>query len=136
MSSYPALQAAIERRTLPGESPEGQAQLQAILDQCASTDSTFKAKLIWLTCNAFEINEDTPIGGALRQQLTQVTGAPAKLSGVSYWADSGLFSAAGVPTLLLGSHGFGAHGPVEWVDLDTVQQCADIYTVVAQVFCR
>jgi acetylornithine deacetylase len=139
MSSYPAYcKLQIERRTLPGESPDGvQAQLQAILDQCASTDSTFKAKLTpGLARNAFEINEDTPIVQLCRQQLTQVTDAPAKLSGVSYWADSGLFSAAGVPTLLLGPRGFGAHGPVEWVDLDSVQQSADVYTAVAQVFCR
>lgn len=139
MSSYPAYcKLQIERRTLPGETPEGvQAQLQAILDRCASTDSTFKAKLTpGLARDAFELNEDTPLVQLCRQQLTQVTGSPAKLSGVSYWADSGLFSAAGVPTILLGPRGFGAHGPVEWVDLDTVQQCANVYTAVAQVFCR
>ncbi|GIK38082.1 MAG: acetylornithine deacetylase [Chloroflexota bacterium] len=139
MSSYPAYcKLQIERRTLPGELPaEVQAQLQVILDRCASSDSTFNAKLTpGLARSAFEINEDTPLVQLCCQQLAQVTGTPAKLSGVSYWADSGLFAAADVPTLLLGPRGFGAHGPVEWIDLDTVQQCADVYTAVAQVFCR
>jgi acetylornithine deacetylase len=54
---------------------------------------------------------------------------------VSFWADSALFSAVGIPALLLGPTGVGAHGAVEWVDLDTVRQCADVYTAVAQAFC-
>lgn len=139
LSSYPAYcKLQIERRTVPGESAElVQAQVQAILDQCASDDSTFKATLTrGLVRDAFEVPEDAPFVLLCQQHLAQVTGRPATTSGVSFWADSSLFAAAGLPTVLLGPTGFGAHGSVEWIDLDTVAQCADVYTAVAQAFCQ
>jgi len=138
LSSYPAYcKLQVERRTIPGETPDlAQAQLQAILDACARADSAFKAKLTrGLVRDPFEVNEDAPIVQLCQQSVAQITGRPAKIGGVSFWADSALFSAAGVQTVLLGPTGFGAHGSVEWVDLDTVQQCAEVYTGVAQAFC-
>ena len=138
LSSYPAYcKLQVERRTIPGETPElAQTQLQAILDHCAGDDSAFKARLTrGLTRDPFEVREDAPIVQLCREKLAQVAGQPAKVGGVSFWADAALFSAAGLPTLLLGPSGFGAHGIVEWIDLDTVGQCADVYTAVAQEFC-
>jgi acetylornithine deacetylase len=83
----------------------------------------------------FEVAEDAPIVQLCREHLSRVTGRPAQLVGVSYWADSGLCAAAGLPTVVLGPTGAGAHGSVEWIDLDTVHQCADVYTAVAKAFC-
>ena len=139
LSSYPAYcKLQLERRTIPGESVElAQAQLQAMLDQCASDDSTFKAALTrGLVRAPFEIPEDAPFVQLCQQQLAQVTGRPATIGGVSFWADSSLYAAAGLPTVLLGPAGAGAHSSVEWVDLDSVAQCADVYTAVAQAFCQ
>ena len=138
LSSYPAYcKLQVERRTIPGETPDlVEAQLQAILDRCAAADSTFKAKLTrGLEREAFEVPENAPIVQLCAQHLSHITGTTARMSGVSFWADSAFFASAGVPTLLLGPHGFGAHGVVEWVDLDTVSQCVEIYVVVAQAFC-
>ena len=138
LSSYPAYsKLQVERRTIPGETPDlAQAQLQAILDRCASADPAFKARLTrGLVREAFEVDESTAIVQLCRQQLAEVMGQPAKVGGVSFWADSAFFSAAGVPTVLLGPTGFGAHGVVEWVDVDTVQHCAEVYTAIAQAFC-
>lgn len=138
VSSYPAsCKLQIERRTIPGEPADlVQAQLQAILDGCASADSTFKAKLTrGLARDAFEVHEDAPFVQLCRQHLAQVTGRPAQIGGASFWADSALCSAAGLPTVLLGPVGEGAHSRIEWIDLDSVQHCADVYTAVAQEFC-
>lgn len=139
LSSYPAYcKLQLERRTLPSESVDNvQAQLQAILDACMHEDKSFKARLTrGLAREAFEIAEDTAFVQLCRQQLAQVTGQAAAIGGVSFWADSALFAAAGLPTLLLGPTGAGAHAAVEWVDLDSVQRCADVYTAIAQEFCR
>jgi len=139
MSTYPAYcKLRVERRTIPGETSElVQAQLQAILDQCAQMDNTFRAKLTrGLERDPFEANQASPFVQLCHQQLEQVMGRSSKIGGVSYWADSALFAAAGVPTVLLGPIGFGAHGAVEWVDLESVQQCAEVYTRVAEVFCK
>lgn len=138
-SSYPACcKLQLERRTVPGESPElVEAQLQAILDRCAGADSTFRATLArGLAREAFDVAEDAPFVRLCRQCLAEVTGQPAQVGGVSFWADSALFAAKGLPAVLLGPKGEGAHAVVEWIDLDSLQQCADVYTAVAREFCR
>ncbi len=138
LSSYPAYcRLQLERRTIPGESPAlAEAQLQAVLDRCAGSDSAFRAQLTrGLARDAFEVGQDHPFVQLCRQHLAQATGRPAVVGGVSYWCDAALIAAAGVPAVILGPLGAGAHGVVEWIDLDSVQQCADVYTAVAQAFC-
>lgn len=138
MSTFPAhCKLQVERRTIPGETPDVlEQQLQALLDACAQADEKFRAKLTRGFERApFEIQPDAPLVQLCSRHLAKVTNTPAKMNGVSFWADSALFSKAGVPTVLLGPRGEGAHGAVEWVDLDSVQQCADVYTAVAQEFC-
>ncbi len=138
MSSYPAYcKLQLERRTVPGETAElAQAQLQALLDRRAAADDAFRAGLTrGLVRDPFEVDADAAIVQLCRQHLARVTGRPAEIGGVSFWADSALFAATGLPTVLLGPRGFGAHGAVEWIDLASVRQCADVYTAVAQDYC-
>ncbi len=40
--------------------------------------------------------------------------------------DSAILSAAGIPTVIFGPGGEGAHAVVEWVDLEQVQRCAEV----------
>lgn len=137
-SSYPAYcKLQVERRTIPAESPDvAEAELQAILDRLAETDPTFNASLTrGLERQPFEVPEDASFVQLCQEQLAQVTGRPARVGGVSYWADSALCSAAGLPAVLLGPAGGGAHEIVEWINLDTVHECADVYTAVARAFC-
>jgi acetylornithine deacetylase len=139
LSSYPAYcTLQLERRTLPGETADAvQAQLQAILDQLSRADHTFHATLTrGLVRDPFEVSESLPLVQVCQHQLSEVLRRPATTGGVSFWADSCLFAAAGLPTVLLGPTGGGAHGTVEWVDVDTVAQCADVYTAVAQTLCQ
>ena len=42
----------------------------------------------------------------------------------------------GIPTVVLGPSGAGAHAREEWVDLASVQQCLAIYTDLIADFCR
>lgn len=137
-SSYPAsCRLVVERRTVPGETADlAEAQVQAILDRCAAADAAFRAKLTrGLARDPFDVDEEAPFVQLCRQRLTEVTGRPAAIGGASYWCDAALFRAAGLPAVILGPTGAGAHADVEWIDLDTVQQCADVYTAVAREFC-
>jgi acetylornithine deacetylase/succinyl-diaminopimelate desuccinylase-like protein len=52
------------------------------------------------------------------------------------WMDSALLAAAGIPTVIFGPGGAGAHAIVEWSDLTQVEQCAKILTAVAEDFCQ
>ena len=54
---------------------------------------------------------------------------------LSYWADSAFLSAAGIPTVLYGPDGDGAHADVEWVSLSGTTTAAAVLTRVAQDFC-
>ena len=49
--------------------------------------------------------------------------------------DAALLSSAGIPTVVLGPGGAGAHAVVEWADLDQLAQCAEILLGTIQEFC-
>ena len=49
--------------------------------------------------------------------------------------DSGLLAAAGIPAVIFGPGGAGAHANIEWVDLQQVQQCSDVLLATIQEFC-
>ena len=46
-----------------------------------------------------------------------------------------ILSAAGVPTVVFGPGGAGAHAVEEWVDLGEVEQCARVLAGVATQWC-
>jgi acetylornithine deacetylase len=49
--------------------------------------------------------------------------------------DAALLSAAGIPTVVMGPLGAGAHAKEEWVDLSSVEQMAEVYARAALIFC-
>jgi acetylornithine deacetylase len=61
--------------------------------------------------------------------------AEAALVGVPYWADSALLAAAGIPAVLFGPRGAGAHADVEWVELTSVERTRDVLISVARDYC-
>lgn len=139
ISMYPAYcKLVIERRTIPGESPEFvQAEIQTILDYITSTDPDFKASVkVTMAQSYFSVNRDEPIVQLLQTSAQQVLSRDVPLIGTTFWMDAALFSQHGVPTVVLGPLGEGAHAKVEWVDLASVQQCVDIYTAVIADFCQ
>jgi acetylornithine deacetylase len=83
----------------------------------------------------FEVAEDEAIVRTVRRHATTVLGAEPDIVGVSYWADSALLAAAGIPTVLFGPRGEGAHAEVEWVDVGDLERCVEIYVAVATELC-
>jgi acetylornithine deacetylase len=133
LSTYPAgclLQ--LERRTLPGEDTKRvEGELQAILDRLRDDDPTFEAvQRTTLVRPPLETSLDEPIAQASLKALGDVDGI-----GVAFWADSALIAAAGVPTVIFGPGGEGAHADVEWVDLAQLDRCAEALTAVIDSFC-
>jgi acetylornithine deacetylase len=138
LSSYPdRCLLSVERRTIPGETPElVEAQIRAILEQTAAADPTLKASVrTTLVRDAFEVAEDAPIVAALHQHAAAALGRPPAIIGETPWMDSAILSAAGIPTVVFGPGGAGAHAVVEWVDLAQVQQCYEILLATAEEFC-
>ena len=126
-SSYPAecrLQG--ERRTLPGEAV---ADVERELRDVLGDDTSTELRLAF-SREPYEAAEDDPLVDTVRRH----SGA-GDVAGASYWADSALLGEAGIPTVLFGPRGEGAHAAVEWVDLESLERCADVYTAVAVEFC-
>lgn len=138
LSSYPdRCLLSMERRTVPGETRElVEQQIRAILDQIAATDPQFQASLkTMLTQQPFEIAEDAPIVQTLLRQATRILGAEPGIGGAFGWMDSALLAAAGIPTVIFGPGGDGAHAVVEWSDLDQLQRCAEVLVATIEEFC-
>jgi len=137
-SSYPArcvLQA--ERRTIPGESAAlVEQELAEIVERAGAGDSDFSADArVLASRDPFEVAEDTEIVEAVRRHAASALGSVPEIVGVSFWADSALLAEAGIPTVLFGPRGEGAHAEVEWVDVSDLELCVEIYVAVATELC-
>jgi acetylornithine deacetylase len=139
ISMYPAhCKLVIERRTIVGETSENvKNEIQMILDDIAKTDPDFKASVkVTLSRSPFGVGVDESIVKLLKEKAQSLLQRGVPLIGTTFWMDAALFSAHGIPTVVLGPHGEGAHAKVEWVDIESVQQCVDIYTDVIAEFCQ
>jgi acetylornithine deacetylase len=137
-SSYPArCEVQAERRTIPGETEEiAIEEIQAILDEAAKADADFDGSVRSLAFrDPFEVDERADIVTTVRDRAESVTGSEPDLVYAPWWADSGLLGAAGIPTVLFGPRGDGAHAEVEWVDVASLEQCVEIYLAVALELC-
>jgi acetylornithine deacetylase len=137
-SSYPArclLQA--ERRTIPGETAElAEGEIRDILSASGRDDPEFAGEVrVVAAREPFEVAEDAELVGVLRR-CSASTGVDPEVVGVSFWADSALLAASGIPTVLFGTRGEGAHAEVEWVDVGDLERCVEIYAAVAADLCR
>jgi acetylornithine deacetylase len=138
LSSYPdECRLEIERRTIPGETAEQvRGELQAILDRVAASDPGFRATLeLGLVRHPFAVPEDAPIVQAVVRAAEAERGAAPKLIGAGGWADSALLMEAGVPTVIFGTEGEGAHAMEEWADLDNLERFGRALVRVAYDFC-
>lgn len=134
LSTYPdSCRLQLERRTLPGETVETvEAELSAILDDIAEAGVPLQAELhTTLVREPFQIDRDEPIVQAALAAL----GPETPVIGVPYWADSAVFAAAGIPTVIFGPGGTGAHADVEWVDLTQLDRCVAALGDVIRSFC-
>ena len=127
----------LERRTIPGETAEKvERELREIVAKAGADDPKFKAEIrIGVVRDPFEVTPNTPIAEAVRRAAKSVVGHDELFRETTGWMDSALLSAAGIPTVVYGPTGDGAHAASEWVDLDSVEQCRQIYLAVARDFC-
>lgn len=138
LSSYPDQCVLwVERRTIPGETPESvEAELTRILDTLRSEDASFNAVLRrGLDRMPLETPPDSVIGRSIQAAAASVLGHVPQTAGVPFWTDAALLSAAGIPSLLFGPSGAGAHAAEEWVDLKSVESCAQVYLQTAINVC-
>lgn len=129
LSIYPdrcRLQA--ERRTLPTETRDDvAAEMEALLAGLRHADPSFEASWsLTLFRPGLEVPPEAPVVRAVCRAAAAVLGREPALVGEYPWLDSALLAAAGIPTVIFGPAGAGAHAAVEWVDLVSVAATAEV----------
>ena len=83
----------------------------------------------------FEVPGDAEIVHTLRRAAAEVLGSPPALAGAPYWADAAFIAAAGIPTVMFGARGEGAHAVEEWVSVDDTVTVTHALVLAAQRLC-
>ncbi|MCP4519708.1 MAG: M20/M25/M40 family metallo-hydrolase, partial [Delftia sp.] len=133
LSSYPdRCLLTIERRITPAETAADlAAELDDILDRLAADDVQFKARQrITFTRDAWQATPG-PLLSILGRAFVQETGQALGRDIFPAWTDAAIMAGAGIPTLIFGPVGDGAHALVEYVDIDSVLACARIVAQTA-----
>jgi acetylornithine deacetylase/succinyl-diaminopimelate desuccinylase-like protein len=124
LSSFPASCVLTgERRTIPGETVEQvERELRAIAGEAALRIIASRDPL------AAQPNHPFP-------ELVRDTADTGDFTGALFWTDAALFAAAGIPTVLFGPAGEGAHATVEWVSLTSLDRVREVVRRVAATWC-
>jgi acetylornithine deacetylase len=138
LSSYPALcRISLERRTVPGETTASVlSDLLGIIAEIKANDPAFEAEIIpGLARVPFEISEDEAIVKAVDFAATKALGRKPTRRAEPFWTDCAILQSAGIPCLMFGVDGGGAHAATEWAVVESVRSLADILTDVAVEMC-
>jgi acetylornithine deacetylase len=129
LSTYPSrCVVSVERRTIPGETAG------AVEEELRGIAGDADVRTLFVR-EPLETPRDAPIVDALLRHAETTLGERPEVVGVPYWTDAALFGAAGIPTVVFGPRGEGAHAETEWVELEDVERTAEIVLRVAEELC-
>jgi acetylornithine deacetylase len=123
----------VERRTLPGETQARvEADVTELIERTRPADPrvTVSARTV-----LYRPAMATPATEPIVQALIRVAGPSTAVAPMSYWADSAFLAAAGLPTVLYGPEGEGAHADTEWVSRTGTSTAAAVLTQLVRDFC-
>ena len=123
----------VERRTLPGETLERvEADVADLIGRCRPADPrlTVSARTV-----LYRPPMETPPAAPIVRALMAAAGSGMSVAPMSYWADSAFLAVAGIPTVLYGPEGDGAHADTEWVSRSGTTTATTVLTQLAQDFC-
>ncbi len=121
----------VERRLLPGESAHAAAAEIERIVRGAAPDAEVAA---YFSRPGLVGGMDAPVSRAVLAAAAAVTGTEPTVEGAAYWTDAAIFAEAGIPAVIFGPTGAGAHGSVEWVEVDSVVAVARILVEAARRF--
>jgi acetylornithine deacetylase len=131
MSSYPArCVLGLERRTVPGETADD------VRRECERMIEGIDIELrMGLVREPFDVDREADVVKAVEQAAEAVTGKRPEVYGDTPWMDAAFTQAAGIPTVVFGPGGGGAHAVEEWADLASVDACTDALVRAAHTIC-
>jgi acetylornithine deacetylase len=138
LSSYPDnCRLTIERRTLPGETPEAVfGEVEGLLQSLREVDPEFEGTAeVTFSRPPYELAQDQEPARLLRTVVTDRIGR-CRITGMSFWTDAAILGGSGIPSALFGPSGAGLHSIEEYVDIDSVMVCRDVLAGFARRFCE
>ncbi len=129
LSTYPAecvLQ--VERRTIAGERTSVCVEeLEHMAAALRAEDPEFEYEIrLLLARPPYLVSPDADVLHSLGAAVTRRFGS-RPVSGLSYWTDAAILGEAGTPTIIFGPRGGGLHSVEEYVELDDVSGCRDVF---------
>ena len=138
MSSYPATcHLGLERRTVPGETArDAIAELEEITERCRRDDPSFQARIdLTFERRPFSIDTDHEFVQLVEGIVAQTSGRKPRVYGETGLMDAALLSERSIPMMIFGPTGGDPHGDDEWVDVASIEVCADVFVNVTETFC-
>jgi acetylornithine deacetylase len=135
-STYPATCIlTVERRSVPGETKKKvKEEFQAIVDRLADEGIESRTEMHFFR-TATEISRDEPIVKSLLRSARDI-GVECPVGGMAAWPEAGPLNLGGIPTVVFGPKGCTGHEADEYVDIDSVVQCAQILRKTVLDFLR
>lgn len=138
MSTYPdRCTVRIERRTIPGETPDNvRRELEDACARVAARRPSFRAEVAVTFSQApSDVAVDAPIvralGDAIRGQ-----GETVRVEGMTAWTDAALLNTAGIPAICFGPGDIRlAHAAEEYVKIDEIERATEILSRLATQWC-
>ncbi|MEK9499728.1 ArgE/DapE family deacylase [Gaopeijia maritima] len=126
----------VERRTLPGESPEAVLrEIEGVADRVRARhpDLAFEARVV-MDRPGTEVARSHALVTGLTAALAEC-GETARVEPMTAWVDGALLNEAGTPAVCFGPGSIAqAHAEDEWVDPDEVERCAGVLITFARSF--
>lgn len=135
----PSCTLTIERRFLPGESvdhveAELRESLGGLLGQHDSGATAILRQIV--ARGAFEAHPESAIVAEVATASRDVLGSEPARRGEPFWTDAGLIAEAGIPCVIIGVDGGGAHADEEWATTRSIEQLAQIIECTTVAFCE
>ena len=139
MSTYPdKCTIQIERRTIPGESPElVRQEIESICERAGDRRENFRAETsVTFAQEPSDVATDAPIVTALQGALRD-SNEEVRIQGMTAWTDAALLNRAGIPAICFGPGDIGlAHAAEEYVIVDEIERATRVLERLALQWCR
>ena len=137
-STYPdQSKLTIERRTVPGESPDDAVrEMEEALARVSANTPTMRGVVRHVFSQwPSDVAVDAPIVTALSDAM-RACGETVAIEGLSAWTDAALLNAAGIPAICYGPGDISlAHSATEWVAEDEISRATTVLERLARDWC-
>jgi acetylornithine deacetylase len=135
LSTYPdRCSLTIERRTLPGETPE--TALLEVRDVCDRVRATHPALSVQIRLIESQLPSDVSVDAPVVSMLSKAIiaeGGAAPVEGMSAWTDAAILNEAGIPAICFGPGDITlAHAAEEFVSIDEIEQATRVLRRMAR----